>query len=152
MRIFCFFLGFFATLSPSVPFAQKPLLTATVSLTIKYQPGVKLHFSRLPYKPGMTILDAMESAKLLHPRFSFTYRGSGKTAFLTSIDGFQSVGSGKARTYWFFWVNNCFGDRSFAAVVLSPGAQILWSLQPPPPMPSNPPCSTPPPKPSSKPS
>ncbi len=81
-------------------------------------------FKSIPWREGMTILDAMKFAQK-HPRgIKFQTRGKGPTMFLTTIDNLKNQGSSGSN--WVFEVNEKLGDRSFAISNLSPLDAVLW--------------------------
>jgi hypothetical protein len=96
-----------------------------VSLTVDYGDGVQKRFTVIPWKPGMTVLDVLETARK-HPRgIRFKYRGSGSRAFLFQIDDIENEGKGDN---WIFRVNGTLGDRSFAIFKLNAGDAVLWEF------------------------
>ncbi len=98
----------------------------TVQLTINYGDGVEKTFLRVPWKKGMTILEAMEYARQ-HPRgIRFEYRGQGSIALLVQIDDLQN--GGDQGLNWIFRVNGKMGDKSFAISEIQPGDTILWKF------------------------
>src|SRR5262249_41266469 len=60
--------------------------TATVSLVIDYGDGVIKAITGLPWAKGSTVLDVMNAAKDRPHGITFSYTGSGASAFLTRID------------------------------------------------------------------
>lgn len=97
-----------------------------VALVIDYGDGCQKHFTALPWKKGMTVLDAMQAAER-HPRgIRIKYRGAGETAFLTQIDDLENEGAGKN---WLYRVNDKTANKSFAAWILEPGDSILWRFR-----------------------
>lgn len=99
--------------------------TATVALVIDYDDGVEKHFRELPWKAGMTVLDAIKAAEQ-HPRGSkFVYRSAGDTAFLTQIDDVKNEGSGRN---WIFSINGELGKRSFAVTEVKSSDRIVWKF------------------------
>jgi hypothetical protein len=102
--------------------AQKKL---TVRLVIDYGDGVQKHYTALPWREGMTVLDAMKAAKAHARGIEFAYSGSGSTAFLSSIDDVGNQGGGKN---WIYRVNGELGDRSFGAKPLAAGDEVNWTF------------------------
>lgn len=98
----------------------------TVRVTVDYGDGVAKTFSRIPWKKGMTVLDAMEVARK-HPRgIQFSHRGKGATAFLYRIDDLENEASGRG---WIFRVNGELADRSFGIQPLMRGDAVLWKFE-----------------------
>ena len=107
---------------------SQPSATAakTVTLTIDYGDGVEKRFKAIPWRDGMTALDAMQFAGR-HPRgIEYKKRGKGKTAFLTRIDDLANRGSRGGN--WIFRVNGKQGQSSFALSVLKPHDVVLWTF------------------------
>jgi len=92
---------------------------ATANLFIDW--GGEFHtppFKAIDYLPidgngSTTILDLMTESKI-----KFTYKGSGDSAYLTSIDG-VSYNQNENGYYWFFYVNNKPIQVGFGAYDLS---------------------------------
>jgi len=55
-------------------------------------------------------------------------KGSGESAFLTTIDGIENQGD--AGHNWTYSVNGKHADRSFEIYKLEPGDQVLWTFGP----------------------
>jgi len=98
----------------------------TVRLLIDYGDGTIKIITDLPWAKGKTVLDVMNNAQTHAHGISFTYRGSGASAFLTAIDGVQNQGGTTGRKNWQFSVNTAFGDRSFAAFEVQPLDVVFW--------------------------
>ncbi|MAV34777.1 MAG: hypothetical protein CMJ59_04905 [Planctomycetaceae bacterium] len=104
---------------------EPPTKKPAVQLIVDYGDGVQKHFTSLPWKAGMTALDALNLAQQ-HPRgIRFSYRGKGPRGFLTSIDGLKNDGQSKN---WIYRLNGKLGDRSFAIQPLQVGDGILWKF------------------------
>lgn len=102
--------------------APKP---PTVKLVIDYGDGLEKHFTALPWKDGMTVLDVLEAAAQ-HPRgIKFVHRGKGDTAFLTQIDDLKNEGNGRN---WLYSVNGQQGKKGFGATAVKAADTILWSF------------------------
>ena len=96
----------------------------TIRLVIDYGDGVEKHFTAVPWRPGMTVLDVLQWAAR-HPRgIRFQYRGKKATAFLTSIDGLANEG-GRGRN-WLYSIDGRLGDRSFGVKRVGAGRKVLW--------------------------
>ena len=104
--------------------AQKP---QTVKLVVNYGDGVEKHFTALPWREGMTVLDLMKQARE-HPRgIKFEHAGEGEKAFLSAIDGVSNEGGGRN---WIYRVNGEVGDRSFAVMPIAAGDVTNWTFGP----------------------
>ena len=96
-----------------------------ISMIVDYVDGVQKHFTALPWRDGMTVLDALNAAQQ-HPRgIKFSFRGRDTTAFLTRIDDLENQGRG---SNWIYRVNGDMADRSFATFPLRAGDAILWKF------------------------
>jgi len=110
------------------PATEKPQAkTATgVELSIRFADGKTRRFEPIAWHEGMTVLDLMQSCKGSDGKaLKFEHRGSGATAFLTSIDGVANE-SGRGSKAWIFRVNDKLGNRSFGTTELKPGDTVLW--------------------------
>ncbi|HEY2528924.1 MAG TPA: DUF4430 domain-containing protein [Xanthobacteraceae bacterium] len=96
----------------------------SVRLFIDYGDGVTKTIEDLSWSKGNTVLDAMKAATSRPHGISFTYTGSGATAVLAKIDDVQNEGAGKKN--WQFWVDNAYGDKSFAVFETQEGDVISW--------------------------
>lgn len=99
-----------------------------VHLIIDYDDGIEKRFSRIAWKKGMTVLDALNQAKMTGHGIDFQYTGSADTAFLVRIDDVKNEGGGKTKRNWLYWVNDKFADRSFGVYVLEPSDKVIWKF------------------------
>ncbi len=105
----------------------------TVGLAIDYGNGAHRQFEALPWRAEMTIAELMTDAMAFRPGITFTQRGTGKMAFLTSIDGIASQTASQAlgaAQGWQYKINGEHGRQSFGGQILSPGDQVLWIYGP----------------------
>ncbi len=100
----------------------------TVRLVIDYGDGVEKHFTRIAWKPGMTVLDVMEQAKRSKRGITFDYRGKGETAFLMKIDDLKNEGGGLDSRNWSFSVNDELAEKSFGIYEPKRGDLIVWKF------------------------
>jgi Domain of unknown function (DUF4430) len=98
----------------------------TVRLSVDYGDGVIKTITDLAWSKGDTVLDAMKVATARPHGVSFGYTGSGETAVLTKIDDVPNQGGGVGKKNWQYWVNDAYGDRSFAAFELHAQDVVLW--------------------------
>src|SRR5262245_27073490 len=120
LPIFSSLLIFFAP-APSRTVANEP--AKTVKATVDYGDGVQKVFQSLEWKEGLTVLGALEEAAK-HPRgIKFEHRGSGETAFVTSIDELKNEGAGRN---WTYQVNGKRADKSCGVWVLRAGDEVVW--------------------------
>jgi hypothetical protein len=113
-------------LATGAPFlaAQEP--AEAIRLIVDYGDGVQKHFTALPWKDGMTVLDAMKAAQEHRRGIKLQYRGSGATAFLTQIDDVKNEGADRN---WVYRVNDQLADRSFGVFQLKAGDTVLWKFE-----------------------
>jgi hypothetical protein len=105
--------------------ADQPPAPAVVRLTIDYGDGVEKHFSKIPWREGMTVLDALTEARK-HPRgIRFESRGKGETAFVSQIDDLKNEGQGRN---WLFQVNDKAGTTSCGIHRVARDDRILWKF------------------------
>jgi hypothetical protein len=98
--------------------------SATVRLVIDYGDGVSKTITGLPWAKGSTVLDVMNAAKSRPHGITFSYTGSGASAFLTHIDDVANEGGSKKN--WQLWVNTSYADNSFAVYELQPSDVVFW--------------------------
>lgn len=98
----------------------------TITLTVDYGDGAQKRFS-LPWREGMTVLDALAAAAE-HPRgITFRHRFAGEKAFVDQIDDAANQGAGAGARNWVFRVNDRLADRSCGAWTLQAGDVVVWS-------------------------
>ncbi len=110
--------------------AQKPAAKAkkaTVSLTIDFGDGFQMRYTRLKWRPSMTVLDVLHAAKNHAHPLAFKFRGRGATAFVTAIEDVENGGAKGPN--WIFRVDGKLGDRSCGAYPVQAGQKVLWSLE-----------------------
>lgn len=123
-----------AAIDPSAHAAASPPVSSTpavgtLRLCIDFGDGFEKHFTALPASQGMTVADALNSARA-HPRgIAFESTGSGSTLFIKSIDG-QKNQSGASGNYWQFSINGVYGKRSAGIAPAAPGDTIRWTFGP----------------------
>jgi hypothetical protein len=99
--------------------------SATIRLVVDYGDGVIKTFTDMPWAKGNTVLDVMNAAKDRPHGISFSYTGSGASAFLTRIDDVANEGGG-AKKNWQLWVNTSYAERSFGAYEVQPLDVVYW--------------------------
>jgi ABC-type glycerol-3-phosphate transport system substrate-binding protein len=100
--------------------------TATVRLVVDYGDGVIKTITGLPWAKGSTVLDVMNAAKERPHGITFSYTGSGASAFLTRIDDVANEGGGGAKKNWQLWVNTSYAERSFGVYEVQPLDVVFW--------------------------
>lgn len=98
----------------------------TIRLTVDYGDGITKIISNLAWAKGDTVLDAMKTATARPHGISFSYTGTGAAAMLTRIDDVQNEGGGTGKKNWQYWVDDAYGDRSFAAFELQAQDVVVW--------------------------
>jgi hypothetical protein len=98
--------------------------SATVRLVVDYGDGVIKTITGLPWAKGSTVLDVMNAAKSRPHGISFSYTGSGASAFLTRIDDVANEGGSKKN--WQLWVNTSYADKSFGVYEVQPLDVVFW--------------------------
>jgi len=98
----------------------------TVRLVVDYGDGVTKTVSDLAWAKGNTVLDAMKAATARPHGISFSFTGSAAAAVLTRIDDVQNEGGGAGKRNWQYWVQDAYGDRSFAAFELQAQDVVVW--------------------------
>jgi hypothetical protein len=114
------------TLLAATPTQNAAAQAHTVRLVIDYGDGTQKIFTDLPWSKGVTAFDIMNAAQNHPHKITFSYSGSGTTAFLTDIDGQGNEGGGAGKKNWLFWVNTSFADRSFGVYELMPMDVVTW--------------------------
>ena len=104
---------------------QSSANSKVVRLVIDFNDG-SLKTYRIDWEEGKTLEHYLKSASK-HPRgIKMATRGSGPTAFLTSIDGLENQGaSGKN---WIYRINGELGTKSFALIKPKRGDRVLWKF------------------------
>lgn len=99
---------------------------ATVRLVVDYGDGVELHFRALPWREGMTVLDALSAAQAHRHGITFAHRGTGSSAMITKIGDLKNEGDGKN---WLYSVNGKKAEQSAGVYKLKPLDAILWKFE-----------------------
>ena len=100
--------------------------SATVRLVIDYGDGVSKTITGLAWVKGSTVLDVMNAAKDRPHGITFSYTGSGASAFVTRIDDVANEGGSGAKKNWQLWVNTSYADKSFAVLEVQPSDVVFW--------------------------
>jgi hypothetical protein len=103
--------------------------TATVRLVVDYGDGVEVHFTRLAWRKGMTVLDALAAARKHRHGVSFAHRGSGSSALITKIGDVENQGGGQNSKNWLYSINGKPAEVGAGAMQLNSGDAILWKFQ-----------------------
>ncbi len=97
-----------------------------LKLVVDYGDGVELHFRELPWRPGMTVLDALAGAAKRTRGIKFVQRGRGANAMITEIDGLENDAGGKN---WLFSINGKTAEVGAGAFQLEAGDTVLWEFK-----------------------
>jgi len=108
------------------PLPARAQSAPSLRLVIDYGDGVLKIYERLPWSKGNTVLDVLNAARASPHGITFTYTGSGATAFLTQLDGVQNEGGGSAAKNWQFWVNTTYADKSFGVFEVQAADTVFW--------------------------
>ena len=100
--------------------------SATVRLVVDYGDGVIKTITGLPWAKGSTVLDVMNAAKDRPHGITFSYTGSGASAFLTRIDDVANEGGAAAKKNWQLWVNTSNAERSIGVYEVQPLDVVFW--------------------------
>jgi Domain of unknown function (DUF4430) len=98
----------------------------TVRLVVDYGDGATKTVNNLTWAKGNTVLDAMKAATARPHGISFSYTGADSAAVLTRIDDVPNEGGGAGKKNWQYWVNDAYGDRSFAIFELQAQDVVVW--------------------------
>jgi hypothetical protein len=102
---------------------------ATVRLVVDYGDGAQVHFTALPWREGMTVLDALKAAQA-HPHgISFALRGTGANAMITKIGDLKNQGGGQNSKNWMFYLNDKPGEVGAGSHQLKPMDAVLWKFE-----------------------
>ena len=113
---------------------------STVALTIDYSNGVQKHFSSIPWKKGLTILEAIQASAEIPPGATISF-GSDRSGHVIGLVVDELPRKDVPASEWVVWVNaKPFHDRlgtetSFhfhpderEGNLLNPGDQVLIKL------------------------
>ena len=81
---------------------------ATVALTIDYSNGAQKHFSSIPWKEGLTVLEAIQAIEGIPPKASITF-GSDRSGHVLGLVIDEVPPKDGPTSEWVIWVN----DKSF---------------------------------------
>jgi hypothetical protein len=123
-----------------VGFAGSPALAAdpkpgdskaanTVRLVVDYGDGVETHYTALPWRKGMTVLDALVAAKAHKRSLSYSQRGSGSGTLIIKIGDVANEGGGADNRNWLFNVNGKAVQVGAGVQQLKPGDAVLWKFK-----------------------
>ena len=115
--------GLASTASAAEPAAQ------TVRLVIDFGDGAELHFTKLPWRKDMTVLEALTAVGTHRRRVAHEQRGSGGSALITQIGDLKNGGGGAQSRNWMYYVNGKQATTSAGAQPLKPDDVALWKFQ-----------------------
>lgn len=108
---------------------EAPPGTPTVALTIDFGDGVEKRFLRLPWREKLTVLDILRAAAA-HPHgIRYEARGSGESAFVTSIDGTANQQGEEEAKNWIYRVNGDLATKSADSYPVQAGDVIVWKFE-----------------------
>lgn len=76
----------------------------TVALTIDYSNGAQKQFTSIPWKKGMTILEAIQATEGIAPKVSISF-GSDRSGHVLGLVLDDVPPKGGAASEWLVWVN-----------------------------------------------
>jgi uncharacterized protein DUF4430 len=98
----------------------------TVRLVVDYGDGISKTIDNLAWAKGNTVLDVMKAGASRPHGISFSFTGTGAATVLTRIDDVQNEGGGAGRKNWQYWINDAYGDKSFAVYELQAHDVVVW--------------------------
>jgi hypothetical protein len=98
-----------------------------VRLIIDYGDGVQKHYTQLPWRQQMSVLDALRLAQKHARGIRLKYRGKAATALVIQIDDLVNQGGGDRN--WIYRVNDKPGNRSCGIHRLEVGDTVLWKFE-----------------------
>ena len=115
-----------AAISDAPPSVAADGKAQTVRLVVDYGDGAEVRFKALPWRDGMTVVDALAAAGK-HPHgTTFAQRGRGASALIIQIDDLKNQGDGKN---WLYSVNGKTARVGAGAYKLKSGDAILWEFK-----------------------
>ncbi len=105
--------------------------TKTVRLVIDYNDGAEKHFTKLPWKTGLTVLNVLEAAKA-HPHgIDVEFKDYGPQAgfMVTRIDDLANEGGGREAKNWVYRVNEELATKACNKFELQADAVVRWSFE-----------------------
>lgn len=109
---------------------QAPTTTA-ISIVVDFGDGAQKRLSGIAFTQGMTVLDAMNLARVAQHPIHFQASGRAETALISQIDDVANEPgtAGPKSRAWQYWVNQQYGMSSVGAATLQPGDRISWAFQ-----------------------
>jgi len=97
------------------------------NLVVEYADAREARRMPLPWKQGMTVMDALRQAAE-EGVIEFKSRGEGPTAFVRSIDRIENEGGGENARNWIFLINGKKSPESAGVSKISAGDVVLWKF------------------------
>ena len=110
----------------AVAAVQSAVAADVVSMTVDFGNGTQKKFDQLPWKAGLTVLDAARLAEKQPRGIRIKSRGKGDTAFVFQIDDTANEGRGRN---WIYRVNGKLADRSVGVYKLNAGDNVSWRFR-----------------------
>lgn len=108
--------------------AADPEAAKSVQMVVDFGDGVEIHFTRLPWKKGQTVADAVALTDARPHGARFLRVGSGETLFVTQIGDVKNEGGGRDRRNWLYQLNGKLAENGIGAQTLDPGDVVLWKF------------------------
>lgn len=112
--------------------AAAPAAHSHVTLIVEYADGIEKRWTKLDWKPGMTVAQALSVADNMPAPMGLNAvtRGEGERYFVEQIDGLENQGGGKADPNWLFFVNGQMAKKSAGVIAVAAGDTITWRYIP----------------------
>lgn len=98
-----------------------------IHLTFDLGDGQTKSAGPFPWKAEMTVLDGLSLASEGPEGIRFVHRGTGATAFVSSIADLENQGGENGKN-WIFKVNGTKSTKSAGVHVLQSGDKVLWKF------------------------
>ncbi|MGD9722261.1 MAG: DUF4430 domain-containing protein [Pirellulales bacterium] len=121
--------GLLVTMLAVTAASAAPPKATTVRLIVDYGDGVEVHFKAIPWRDGMTVLDALAAARKHARGISFNQRGSGSSALITQIGDVKNQGGAADSKNWLYYVNEAAAEDGAGVHAIKQGDVILWRFQ-----------------------
>ena len=109
--------------------ADEPLAAGrTVRLVVDFGDGVEWHFTKLPWRKGLTVADALHAAAAHKRGVPIRTKGSGATTLVVEVGNLKNEGGAADARNWLYWVNDQSADVGAGARELQPGDRVLWKF------------------------
>lgn len=126
MALTTWIVGFTVAGPAAEPTDSPPDAKASVRMIVDFGDGFQKQYSTVPWREGLTVLDALQWCTRHARGITVKARGSGATAFVSQIDDLANEGTGRN---WVFRINGAIGTRSCGIATVKAGDAILWKFE-----------------------